>query len=115
MNPDTYDQIEVSRDDAPPQIAYMCGGERVAVVTCVELNNEISEIRLPEKVEVEVIETGMSGVGDSNDGGMKKAVVVGDNGVEHELSAVPQSVKVGDRLVVDVATESFHSKAKKAK
>ncbi len=34
MNPDTFEQIEVSRDAAPPQVTYLSGGERVVVYTC---------------------------------------------------------------------------------
>ncbi len=72
-------------------------------------------MRLPDKLEVTVVETTNTGTGEANDGGMKKAKVVSDNGVEHELSGVPQSVKEGERLVITLATETFHSRVKNKK
>ena len=104
MNPDTYDQITVSKDVLGDQAAYLQEG----MACMLSLHEGIPiAIELPQRVVLEVTETEPTVKGQTASSSYKPATL--SNGVR---SMVPPFVGAGTRIVVMTADGSYVERAK---
>ncbi len=104
MNPETYDQVVMSRDDIGDQAAFLQDGMTVSL----KLHNGLAiAIELPQRVTLEVVETEPTVKGQTASSSYKPAVL--SNGVR---SMVPPHISVGTRIVVMTEDASYVERAK---
>jgi elongation factor P len=104
MNPETYDQVQMSRDDIGDQAAFLQDGMTVSL----KLHNGLPiAIELPQRVTLEVVETEPTVKGQTASSSYKPAVL--SNGVR---SMVPPHIAVGTRIVVMTEDASYVERAK---
>ena len=104
MNPDTYDQIQVSKDIVGDASAYL--QENMSVKLSLHEMNPIS-LQLPQRVTLEVVETEPVTKGQTASSSYKPAVL--SNGIR---TGVPPHVAVGTRIVVMTEDGSYVERAK---
>jgi elongation factor P len=104
MNPDSYDQIQVSKDIVGDAAAYL--QESMTVKLSLHDMNPIS-LALPQRVTLEVVETEPVTKGQTASSSYKPAVL--SNGVR---TGVPPHVAVGTRIVVMTEDGSYVERAK---
>ena len=104
MNPDTYDQVQVSKDIVGDASAYL--QENMTVKLSLHDMNVIS-LGLPQRVTLEVVETEPVTKGQTASSSYKPAVL--SNGVRTQ---VPPHITVGTRIVVMTEDGSYAERAK---
>jgi elongation factor P len=104
MNPENYDQVQVSKDVIGDSAAYL--QENMVVKLSLYEMNPIS-IALPQRATLEVVETEPVTKGQTASSSYKPAVL--SNGVR---TAVPPHVAVGTRIVVMTEDGSYVERAK---
>jgi elongation factor P len=104
MNPENYDQVQMSKDDIGDQAAFLQDGMTVSL----KLHNGLPiAIELPQRVTLEVMETEPTVKGQTASSSYKPAVL--SNGVR---SMVPPHIGVGTRIVVMTEDASYVERAK---
>jgi elongation factor P len=104
MNPENYDQVQMSKDDIGDQAAFLQDGMTVSL----KLHNGLPiAIELPQRVTLEVVETEPTVKGQTASSSYKPAVL--SNGVR---SMVPPHIAVGTRIVVMTEDASYVERAK---
>ncbi|WP_448043386.1 elongation factor P [Bradyrhizobium liaoningense] len=104
MNPETYDQVQVSKDVVGSAAAYL--QESMTVKLSMHDTNPVS-IALPQRVTLEVVETEPVTKGQTASSSYKPAVL--SNGVR---TTVPPHITVGTRVVVMTEDGSYSERAK---
>src|ERR1700760_4817625 len=104
MNPETYDQVQVSKDIVGTAAAYL--QENMVVKLSLHEMNPIS-VQLPQRATLEVVETEPVTKGQTASSSYKPAVL--SNGVR---TAVPPHIGVGTRIVVMTEDGSYVERAK---
>ena len=104
MNPETYDQVQVSKDVVGDAAAYL--QESMTVKLSLHGTNPVS-IELPQRVTLEVVETEPVTKGQTASSSYKPAVL--SNGVR---TTVPPHIAVGTRIVVMTEDGSYSERAK---
>jgi elongation factor P len=104
MNPENYDQVQVSKDIVGDSAAYL--QENMVVKLSLHDMNPIS-IALPQRATLEVVETEPVTKGQTASSSYKPAIL--SNGVR---TAVPPHVGVGTRIVVMTEDGSYVERAK---
>jgi elongation factor P len=104
MNPETYDQVQVSKDVIGDSAAYL--QESMTVKLSTHDVNVVS-IALPQRVTLEVVETEPVTKGQTASSSYKPAIL--SNGVR---TTVPPHIAVGTRIVVMTEDGSYSERAK---
>ncbi|MET4294172.1 elongation factor P [Bradyrhizobium sp. LB8.2] len=104
MNPETYDQVQVSKDVIGDAAAYL--QESMTVKLSTHDVNVVS-IALPQRVTLEVVETEPVTKGQTASSSYKPAIL--SNGVR---TTVPPHIAVGTRVVVMTEDGSYSERAK---
>ena len=104
MDPETFDQIGVSRDQIGTGIKYLKENMELSVMSH---KDAIIGIEIPSFVELEVTETAGSEKGDTASGGGKPATV--ETGA---VVTVPFFVKVGDKIKIDTRNDQYLERVK---
>jgi elongation factor P len=104
MNPENYDQVQVSKDIVGDAAAYL--QEDMVVKLALHDMNPIS-ISLPQRASLEVVETEPVTKGQTASSSYKPAVL--SNGVR---TTVPPHIAVGTRIVVMTEDGSYVERAK---
>lgn len=104
MDPETYDQVGVSKDQIGNGIKYLRENMELTVMYHKE---SIIGIEIPSFVELEVTETAGSEKGDTASGGGKPATV--ETGA---VVTVPFFVKVGDKIKIDTRNDQYLERVK---
>ena len=104
MDPETFDQISVLKEQIGSGVKYL---KENMDVTVLSHKDSIINIEVPSFVELEVTETAGSEKGDTASGGGKPATV--ETGA---VVNVPFFVKVGDRVKIDTRTDQYLERVK---
>jgi len=104
MNPETYDQVQVSKDVVGDAAAYL--QESMTVKLSMHDTNPVA-IALPQRVTLEVVETEPVTKGQTASSSYKPAVL--STGVR---TTVPPHITVGTRVVVMTEDGSYAERAK---
>jgi len=104
MNPENYDQVQVSKDVVGSASAYL--QENMTVKLSLHDMNPIA-IQLPQRATLEVVETEPVTKGQTASSSYKPAVL--SNGVRTQ---VPPHISVGTRIVVMTEDGSYAERAK---
>ena len=104
MNPETYDQVQVSKDVIGDAAAYL--QESMTVKLSLHGANPVS-IALPQRVTLEVVETEPVTKGQTASSSYKPAMVEGGIRV-----MVPPHIAVGTKLVINTEDGSYMERAK---
>ena len=104
MNPETYDQVQVSKDIVGDGAAYL--QENMVVKLSLHEMNVIS-LQLPQRATLEVVETEPVTKGQTASSSYKPALL--SNGVR---TAVPPHITTGTRIVVMTEDGSYVERAK---
>ena len=104
MNPDTYDQITVTKDVLGDQAAYLQEG--MACMLSV-FEGQAVAIDLPQRVVLEVVETEPTMKGQTASSSYKPAKL--SNGAR---TMVPPHISAGTRIVIMTADGSYVERAK---
>ena len=99
MDPETFDQISVSKEQIGEGVKYLKENMELSVLSHRE---NIIGIEIPSFVELVVTETAGSEKGDTASGGGKPAVV--ETGA---TVTVPFFVKVGDKIKIDTRKDQY--------
>ena len=104
MNPETYDQIAVSKDIIGDQAAFL---QENMPVTLSTHEGAVLSIELPQRATLEVVETEPTVKGQTASSSYKPALL--SNGVR---TMVPPHIAPGTRIVVMTADGSYVERAK---
>ena len=104
MNPETYDQIAVTKDVVGDQAAYLQENMKVTLSTH---EGAVLAIQLPQRATLEVVETEPTVKGQTASSSYKPALL--SNGVR---TMVPPFVTIGTKIVVMTADGSYVERAK---
>jgi elongation factor P len=104
MNPDTYDQITVSKDVLGDQAAYLQEG--MACMLSV-FEGQAVAIDLPQRVVLEIVDTEPTVKGQTASSSYKPATL--SNGAR---TMVPPHIATGTRVVISTADGSYVERAK---
>jgi elongation factor P len=104
MNPETYDQIAVSKDIVGDQAAFLQENMKVTLSTH---EGVVLALELPQRATLEVVETEPTVRGQTASSSYKPALL--SNGVR---TMVPPHIAPGTRIVVMTADGSYVERAK---
>lgn len=104
MNPETYDQVQVSKDVIGDAAAYL-QPEMTVKLSTHDVN--VVSMALPQRVTLEVVETEPVTKGQTASSSYKPAVL--SNGIR---TTVPPHIAVGTRIVVMTEDGSYSERAK---
>jgi elongation factor P len=104
MDPETYDQITVTREQIGEGVKYLAESMELSILFHKE---KIIGVEVPSFVELEVTETGGSEKGDTAAGGGKPATV--STGA---VVTVPFFVKMGDKIKIDTRNDTYLERVK---
>lgn len=104
MDPETFDQIAISKEQIGSGVKYLKENMELSVMTH---RDEIIGVEVPNFVELEVTETAGSEKGDTASGGGKPATV--ETGA---VVNVPFFVKVGDKIKIDTRSDQYLERVK---
>ncbi|MCP3399716.1 MULTISPECIES: elongation factor P [unclassified Bradyrhizobium] len=104
MNPETYDQVQVSKDVIGDAAAYLQPDMTVKLSTH-DVN--VVSMALPQRVTLEVVDTEPVTKGQTASSSYKPAVL--SNGIR---TTVPPHISVGTRIVVMTEDGSYSERAK---
>lgn len=105
MDPDSFEQLEVSQDRLVDQAPYLKDGESVNLLIWDE-EDMVLGVDLPPKMEFEVAEAAPGEKGDSASNVYKDAIL--ENGLKVR---VPLFINQGDRIRVDTRDGSYVERA----
>jgi len=103
MDPLTYDQIEIHQSLIGPQSALLTPGLKISVEF---VDHQPISVAFPDSMEVRIVDTAPP-IHQQQDNTFKPAKV--ENGLE---IMVPQFVKTGDSIRIDVATLKYMDRAR---
>jgi elongation factor P len=104
MNPETFDQVTMSKDDIGDQSAFL----KECMTVSLKLHEALAiAIELPQRVVFEVVETEPVVKGQTASSSYKPAML--DNGVR---TMVPPHISAGTRIVVMTEDGSYVERAK---
>jgi len=104
MNPESYEQVSMTREDIGDQAAFLQEGMTVSL----KLHNSLPiAIELPQRVTLEVVETEPTVKGQTASSSYKPAIL--NNGVR---TMVPPHIATGTRIVVMTEDASYVERAK---
>jgi elongation factor P len=104
MNPETYDQIAISKDIVGDQAAFLQENMKVTLSTH---EGVVLALELPQRATLEVVETEPTVKGQTASSSYKPALL--SNGVR---TMVPPHIAPGTRIVVMTADGSYVERAK---
>ena len=104
MNPETYDQVQVSKDVVGDAAAYL-QPDMIVKLSTHDVN--VVSLALPQRVTLEVVDTEPVTKGQTASSSYKPAVL--SNGVR---TTVPPHISVGTRIVVMTEDGSYSERAK---
>lgn len=104
MNNETYEQIELDKSRLTYELNFLSEGMNVIVMS---YEDEILGIELPDKVELEIVETAGDARGNTASNAKKEALT----NTGYKL-LVPLFIKNGERIVVSTVTGEYDSRAK---
>lgn len=104
MNPESYDQVQVSKDVVGDAAAYL-QPEMTVKLSTHDVN--VVSLALPQRVTLEVVETEPVTKGQTASSSYKPAVL--SNGIR---TTVPPHIAVGTRIVVMTEDGSYSERAK---
>lgn len=104
MDPETFDQIAISKEQIGGGVKYLKENMELSVMTH---RDEIIGVEVPNFVELEVTETAGSEKGDTASGGGKPATM--ETGA---VVNVPFFVKVGDKIKIDTRNDQYLERVK---
>ncbi len=104
MDPETFDQIGVRREQIGAGVKYL---KENMDVTVLSHKDSIINIEVPNIVELNVTETAGAEKGDTASGGGKPATV--ETGA---VVTVPFFVKVGDKIKIDTRSDQYLERVK---
>ncbi len=103
MNNETYEQVEIDKDNLANEINYLVEGMEVEIVYC---EGEILGINLPDKVTLKITKCDPAVKGDTKTNALKDAYC--ETGL---LVKVPMFVEEGDSIIVSTETGKYASRA----
>lgn len=103
MNTETYEQVEIAGDIIEEELKFL---KENTTVDIIFFEAEVLGLELPNKVELEVVETTPNISGDTQGGGNKPATL--ETGA---VITVPLFINKGDILVVNTTDGSYSSRA----
>lgn len=103
MNQDTYEQIEILKDNIQNELNYMVEGMTVEVTS---YNEEILGVSLPDKVTLKVTQCDPAVKGDTKTNALKDATV--ETGL---MVKVPMFIEEGESIIVSTDTGKYASRA----
>lgn len=103
MNTETYEQVEIPEDIIKDELKFLKENMEVEIIF---FETEVLGLDLPNKVELEVVETTPNISGDTQGGGSKPATL--ETGA---VITVPLFINKGDILVINTADGSYSSRA----
>lgn len=103
MHPETYEQTEIARDAVGPQAGFLAPGMKVSVEF---VEGQPIGVLFPEMLEVKIADTAPP-THQQQDSALKPAKL--ENGIE---VMVPQFVKTGDVIRLDLATMKYMDRVK---
>lgn len=103
MDNETYEQIYVHKDLAGAQIAFLQDGMSIVVQSH---EGDIISVRLPEKVEMKIVESEPVVKGQTASSSYKPAIL--ENGLR---ILVPPHIEAGTRVVVDTQEIAYVKRA----
>jgi elongation factor P len=104
MDPESFEQVSVSRALIGTPVKYLKDGMEVMIV---DHNGKVIGVEVPFFVELEVVETDPGVKGDTASGGSKPATV--ETGA---VIQVPFFVNVGDKVKIDTRSDSYLERVK---
>ena len=104
MNMETYEQIELDKSRIENELNFLTEG---MMVTVMSYGEEILGLELPDKVELEIIETAGDARGNTASNAQKEALT--NTGFK---LLVPLFIKTGEKIVVSTSTGKYDSRAK---
>lgn len=104
MNIDTYEQIEIQKEQIQNELNYITEGMTVNIIT---YENEILGVELPDKVTLEIVETAGGARGNTASNATKEAVT--NTGLR---LLVPLFIQTGEKVIVSTATGKYDTRAK---
>lgn len=104
MDPESYDQFELSKQDLAEQLGYMKEGD---TVTAQLFDGNVIGIELPKNVPLKVTYTENAVKGDTSSAISKDATLETGTTVK-----VPAFIKVGDVLSIDTSTGAYRERVK---
>lgn len=104
MDPDTFEQFELSSDIAKGVAGYLKEGENV---TLQSFNGNITNVELPKNIYLEVTQAENVVKGDTSSSVSKDATL--ETGL---IVRVPAFIKVGDIISVDTETGEYRERKK---
>jgi elongation factor P len=104
MDPETFDQIGVGKEQIGAGVKYL---KENMDVTVLSHKDSIINIEIPNVVELVVTETAGAEKGDTASGGGKPATV--ETGA---VVTVPFFVKVGDKIKIDTRSDQYLERVK---
>ena len=103
MDNETYEQIYVNKSLAGPQIAFLKDG---MPITIQSYESDVISLRMPEKVEMLIVESEPVVKGQTASSSYKPAIL--ENGLR---ILVPPHIEVGTRVVVDTQEIAYIGRA----
>ena len=105
MNPATFEQVSLPKANLGPLVPYLAEGMKVQVEF---LEGEPLSVDIPPHADVTVVSTAPGIRGEGMDNTLKPATIVGGLDV-----LVPQFVKEGDRIRVEIETGKYLERLQK--
>ena len=103
MNMETYEQVELSKDQLGDDVNYLKDGLDVTVIF---YQGEMLGLMLPDKIEVEVTETMSAVKGNTTNNAQKDATI--ETGL---LVKVPLFIEQGEKILVSTKDGKYVSRA----
>lgn len=103
MNMETYEQIELSKEQLGDNVNYLIEGVSVDISF---YNDELIGIMLPDKLTVEVKQTEPAVKGNTTNNATKDAVI--ETGL---VVKVPLFVEQGEKIIISTSTGKYDSRA----
>lgn len=105
MNNDTYEQIEIQKENLEREKNFIYEGMEVKVIM---FGTEVLGVELPDKVTLEIVECEPAVAGNTATNASKQAVVSTGLGVQ-----VPLFIENGERIVISTSDGKYVSREKK--
>lgn len=106
MDPETFDQFELSADIVEDAIGYLKEGDNLALQS---FNGNVTNVELPKNVYLEVTQSENVVKGDTSSSVLKDATL--ETGL---VVKVPAFIKTGDVISVDTSTGEYRERKKQS-
>ena len=106
MDPETFDQFELSSDTVEDAIGYLKEGDNLALQS---FNGNVTNVELPKNVYLEVTQSENVVKGDTSSNVLKDATL--ETGL---VVKVPAFIKTGDVISVDTSTGEYRERKKQS-